>query len=403
MRTKLTLTLGVIIAVTAYGYLIGAKAQSGATMHAPNAASAPQSGEKKAEEQYKNIQTLKGIPADQLIPTMQFISASLGVECDFCHVQGAFDKDDKKPKQTARKMIEMMFAINADNFDRHREVTCYSCHHGSLEPLAMPPVMTEEMMAKNPEPAAEKKETKEYSGPSADQLLDKYLQASGGTAAIDKITSRVMKGTIDVGGKSLPIDIYSKHPEKRISFTHMPEGDSVTAFNGHEGWLGMAGRPAREMHGGDFDGAAIDADLHLATHLKQMFSETKVSGTEKIDDHETYVVVGQRQDKPPIRLYFDQQSGLLIRMLRFGETALGRMPTQIDYADYKDADGVKIPYRWTLARPSGRFTIQVSELQQNVPVDDAKFVKPAAPPTDHRPAGSPGGHDSTDHPPKPGN
>jgi hypothetical protein len=79
------------------------------------------------------------------------------------------------------------------------------------------------------------------------------------------------------------------------------------------------------------------------------------------------------------------------------------MPTQIDYADYKDADGVKIPYRWTLARPSGRFTIQVSELQQNVPVDDARFVKPAAPPTDHRPAGSPGGHDSADHPPKPGN
>jgi hypothetical protein len=133
------------------------------------------------------------------------------------------------------------------------------------------------------------------------------------------------------------------------------------------------------MHGGDLDGAAIDADLHLATHLTQMFSEMKTSGTEKIGDHETYVVVGQRDGKPPIRLYFDEQSGLLVRMLRFGETALGRLPTQIDYADYRDADGVKIPYRWTLARPGGRFTIQVSEVQQNVPVDDAKFVKPAAP------------------------
>src|SRR5580704_18266489 len=112
---------------------------------------APQAADKKAEEQFKNIQVLKGVPADQVIPTMQFMTASLGVECEFCHVQGAFDKDDKKPKQTARKMIEMMFAINADNFDRHREVTCYSCHHGSLEPLATPPVMTEEMMAKNAE------------------------------------------------------------------------------------------------------------------------------------------------------------------------------------------------------------------------------------------------------------
>ena len=60
---------------------------------------------KTTDQAFKNIQILKGIPADQLIPTMQFISASLGVECEYCHVEGAFDKDDKKPKQTARKMM----------------------------------------------------------------------------------------------------------------------------------------------------------------------------------------------------------------------------------------------------------------------------------------------------------
>jgi hypothetical protein len=219
-------------------------------------------------------------------------------------------------------------------------------------------------------------DTKENAGPTADQLLDKYVQAVGGAAAIDKVTTRVMKGTIDFGWKSLPIDIYSKDPEKRISFTHMPDGDSVTAFNGHEGWLGTPGHPLREMHGSDLDGAAIDADLHVALHFKPMFSGMQVQ-TEKIGDHETYVVVGQREEKPPIRLYFDQQSGLLIRLLRFGDTALGWLPTQIDYADYRDTNGVKIPYRWTLARPSGRFTIQVNDLQQNVPLDDAKFAKPA--------------------------
>ena len=77
-------------------------------------------------------------------------------------------------------------------------------------------------------------------------------------------------------------------------------------------------------------------------------------------------------------MYFDEQSGLLVRLVRFGETALGWLPTQIDYADYRDTNGVKIPYRWTLARPSGRFTIQVSDVKQNVPVDEAKFAKPAA-------------------------
>ena len=367
MKNLRTLVLGITTLLAASAFVIcGAGAQS-----------AP--AEKKAEEQFKNIQVLKGVPAGQIIPTMQFITASLGVECDFCHVQNAFDKDDKNPKQTARKMMEMMFAINKENFEGHREVTCYSCHRGSTNPVGMPPVMTAESHPSMPGPAKPEGGAKAYSGPSATQILDQYVQAVGGAAAIEKTTSRVMKGQIKFDEKSAAIDIYSKAPDKRVSFTHMPEGDSITAFDGKGGWLGMPGRPVREMHGSDLDGAAIDADLHLPTHLEKMFRELRVDGEEKIDDHEVYVVVGQREAKPPIRLYFDKQSSLLLRLVRFGDTALGLMPTQIDYADYREMDGVKIPYQWTLARPSGRFTIQVSEIQQNVPVDDAKFAKPPAP------------------------
>lgn len=377
------LVVGMIAFLVVCGVVIdGAKAQSGV----PLAASAAQP--KKTEEQYKNIQVLKGIPADQLVPGMQFIAASLGVECEFCHVHDAFDKDDKKPKQTARKMMAMMFAINRDNFDGHREVTCYSCHRGNIEPVGTPLVMAEE-----PKPgmgeaskAEEKKgaEAKEATGPTADQLFDKYLQAVGGAAAVDKITSRVMKGTITFGDRNIPIDIFSKDSDKRISFTRTPDGDSVTAFNGHEGWLGFPGRPVREMHGQELDAAAMDADLHFAAHLRTMFSEAQVRGTEKVGDHDAYLVVGRREGKPPLRLYFDERSGLLVRLVRYGETPLGRLPTQIDYADYREAGGVKIPFRWTLARTSGRFTIQASEVKQNAPVDDAKFAKPPAPPEEEK-------------------
>lgn len=362
----------------------GARAQS-------NAAPAAAAETRKAEEQYKNIQVLKGVPADQIIPAMQFVAASLGVECEFCHVQGALEKDDKKTKQTARKMMTMMFAINQDNFDGHREVTCYSCHRGSPDPVGTPPIMAEEAKgeakseAKKPEEKmGEGPDAKEATGPSADQLLDKYVQAVGGAAAVDKVTSRVMKGTISFGDRNVPIDIYSKDPDKRISFTHTPDGDSVTAFDGHEGWLGAPGRPLREMHGPDIDAAAMDADLHFPAHLKGMFSEAQARGTEKIGDHDTFYVMGRREGKTPLKLYFDVQSGLLVRLVRYGETPLGRMPTQIDYADYREVSGVKIPFRWTLARPGGRFTIQLSEVKQNVPVDDAKFVKPPAPPPEQK-------------------
>jgi photosynthetic reaction center cytochrome c subunit len=360
-----------IIVVSAV--VIGAAwAQSGAGSQAVNGA-----GPKTAGQQFKNIKVLKDIPADQLIPAMQFIAASLGVECEFCHVQGAFEKDDKKPKLAARKMMEMMFTINQENFDGHREVTCYSCHRGSAKPVAMPPVMTAESKPATDEGVIhEGEDAKENGGPSADQLFEKYLKAVGGAAAVDKITSRVMKGTITFGDRNIPIEIFAKERDKRVSFTHTPEGESITAFDGHEGWLGVPGHPVREMHGPDIDGAVMDADLHFPAHLTEMFDKVEVRRTEKVGDREAYLVVGQRAGKTPLQLYFDKQSGLLVRLVRFGETPLGRLPTQIDYADYKETGGVKIPLRWTLARPGGRFTIQVSDVKQNVPVDDAKFAKP---------------------------
>ncbi len=378
MSRKLAVVLGVIIFVVVGGVVMGGvRAQSSGVQSTANAA-AP----KKAEEQFKNIQMLKGIPADQLIPAMQFITASLGVECEFCHVEGAFEKDDKKPKQTARKMMEMMFAINADDFDGHREVTCYSCHRGSTDPVGTPLVMGEEPKGMSEVKKAEENsaEAKEASGPPAAQLLDKYLQAVGGAAAVEKISSRVMKGTITFGDRNVPIDIFSKDPDKRVSFTHTPDGDSITAFDGHEGWLGLPGHATREMHGPDIDGASIDADLHFALHLKAMLADAQVRGTEKVGGSDAYLVIGRREGKTPLKLYFDEQSGLLVRLVRYAETPLGQLPTQIDYADYRDAGGVKIPFRWTLARPGGRFTIEVSEVKENVPVDDAKFAKPAAPP-----------------------
>jgi hypothetical protein len=188
-----------------------------------------------------------------------------------------------------------------------------------------------------------------------------------------------MKGTITFGDSKVPIEIYAKAPDMRVSITHTPDGDSVTTFDGHQGWLGFPGHPVHDMHGPDIDGASMDADIHFPAHLKDMFSKTEVQGTQKIDGREAYLVIGERAGKTPLHLYFDRESGLLVRLVRYGQTPLGQLPTQLDYADYKDARGVKIPFRWTLARPGGRFTIQINEVQVNVPVDDAKFAKPAGP------------------------
>lgn len=357
-----------------------ARAQTGAPAAAPHQGPSAAPG-KTAGEAFKNIQVLKDVPADQWQPTMQFIAASLGVECEHCHVGREFEKDDKQAKQTARKMIQMMMAINKDSFGGRREVTCYSCHRGGSEPVSTPIISDKEP---RPEPEGGmgpgmNPASGAPAGPTADQLLAKYVEAVGGAEAIQKISSRIEKGTISFGEHKTAVEVFAKAPDKRLTVTHSPNGDSMTAFDGHVGWLGSTGRPPHEMTAAGTEAFKLDADFYFPVHLKQVFTQFRVRPPEKVGDREAYLVLGLRQGQPPVGLYFDEQTGLLVRLVRYEETALGRLPTQIDYADYRDADGVKLPYRWTLARPGGRFMIQVDQVQQNVAIDDAKFAEPPAP------------------------
>ncbi len=355
--------------------IAGAGAQSDLPKGPPSSARP-----KLAEEEFKNIQALKGIPADQVIPSMQFIAASLGVECEYCHVAHANEKDDKKPKVTARKMINMMMAINKENFEGRREVTCNSCHRGSTDPVGTP-IITDEGPRLAAEEGKKPEETK-AALPAAEQLIDKYLAAIGGAETLQKITSRVQKGTLTAfGGERFPMEVYSKAPDKRVSVMHLPDGESVGTFDGTQGWLSIPGR-VHMMSAAENAAARMDADLYFPVHLKTLYQKFRVDAGEKIDGHDTYMVVGHSEGQPPLRLYLDKESGLLLRLVRYAETPLGRNPTQIDYADYRDASGVKIPFRWTLARPGNRFTIQIEQVQQNVPVDDAKFAVPSPPPSD---------------------
>jgi photosynthetic reaction center cytochrome c subunit len=351
---------------------------------------------KMTEDAYKNIETLKGIPADQLIPAMQFITYSLGVECSFCHVEGAFEKDDKKPKQAARKMMQMMFAINQQNFDGKREVTCYSCHRGSPHPVATPIIADSGAPAV---PGAAQHEDHEHKDrededehapapanvPSADQIFARYADGLGGASAIGKLSTRVEKGTINLGERQLPVDIFSKVPGKRMTITHLPNGDSVTTYDGNSGWTSAPDRPTRDIPAPEAASARAETDLQLPIDFKQLFSDLRTGKPERIGDHDVYVVSGLNAGQPAAKFYFDEHSGLLLRLLRYVDSPLGRNPTQIDYADYRGQDGVKMPFQRTIARPGARFTIQIEQANDNVPVDDAKFAKPAAAPLAPKP------------------
>ncbi len=171
----------------------------------------------------------------------------------------------------------------------------------------------------------------------------------GGADAIRKITSRVAKGTIIANGQETPIELFAEAPALRLSITHNGANSSYTAFVDGVGWMGSSGRPARDMAPAESWAAGLDAEFYLPLRLKEIFPQLRAGRPETVNGALCYVLTGTAQGHPPVRLYFDANTGLLTRLVRYADTPIGRNTT-IDYSDYRNADGVKIPFRWSLAQ-----------------------------------------------------
>ena len=321
----------------------------------------------KASSVYKNLRMLQDLPAAEIVPSMQFIAGSLGVGCPYCHVEGAFEKDDKKPKQTARKMMEMVRGINANTFAGEREVTCYSCHRGAAKVITIPAVG----------PRAASSEAEHPVAPvPVEQVSQRYLQALGSAQALQAVTTRVEKGTATIGGRQFKVEIFAQAPNKRNLVLHLPNGDSTTTFDGEKGWVADPGHEARAMTPGEKDAAWLDGALQFPRALGQWGFELRATAPEKVNDQVTDVVSIRARDKSIGKLYVDPQSGLLLRSVRYADTPLGENPTQVDYADYREQDGLKVAYQWTISRPGGSYTVKLDSVQLNVPIDPIRFRMP---------------------------
>ncbi len=338
-----------------------------------------------AEKVFKNVQVLKGIPVDQFMGTMGFFSASLGMTCTDCHVAesgGNWEKyaDDTELKQTTRKMLVMVSALNRTYFGGRREVTCYSCHRGGDRPKVTPSLIELYSAPLPPEPPDSIDQASQAR--PADPILDKYIQALGGAQRLAKLTSFVAKGTYMGFGETdkTPLEIFAKSPDQRTMVVHTSIGDSITTYAGHIGWTAAPAAntpvPVLELTGGELEGVKLDAVLSFPAGIKEALRQWHAGAPATIDDHEVLAVQGTSDGRYPVDLYFDPKSGLLVRVVRYSDSPVGLNPTQIDYADYREVAGVKMPFRWTVTWLSGRSNIELTEVQPNVPIDAAKFAKP---------------------------
>ncbi|HVS82959.1 MAG TPA: c-type cytochrome [Pyrinomonadaceae bacterium] len=368
----------VVFSVTAAGFVGVSKTGVTATseelrLSRPLSSAQQKSGQeiKVAEQVYKNIQVFKGLPASELEPTMAFISGSLGVKCNYCHTN-PFEKDDKPTKQTARQMIKMVFDLNKGSFNGEKAVSCYTCHRGKPQPVSIPAV-GHNLWQPNPTSA------KESPLPTVDQILDRYVQAVGGEQAFRRVTSRVAKGSrIGADGILVPEDVYQKAPNKILTVTTYPDVAFSTGFNGIAGWGSSSKGGARELPGPVLAQLKSDSEFYKEIRTKELYRKLTLAGKSTIGEAAVYVIDATPLSGSPEKLFFDARTGLLVRRYMESETVLGMFPLQTDYEDYRDVDGIKQPFliRWSM--PGRSWGRKISEIKQNVTVDDAQFNPPSS-------------------------
>ena len=345
-----------------------------------------QRGSMMVEDVFKNVQALKGITVDEFMGTMGLMSASLGLCCSDCHPGAGTEsvkwEDDSNPRKvTARKMVQMMQAINRDNFSGRQVVTCWTCHR-----LRDVPVQTPRLDQLYSEAITELDDvvSRAEGVPPPIEIIDKYLEAIGGAEKTSGITSITATGKVEAFGSfggGGNFEFFAQAPDKRAMHSHLPSGESIRTYDGRTGWFAIPLAVVRKypLTGGELDGARLDALLTFPAQMARSLTALRVGPRTSAQDKSVYLVQGNGPRGTLASLYFDRESGLLVRVIRHTPSQIGRVPTQVDYEDYREIAGIKFPHRWTFTWLDGRDTFEFADVRFNVPIDAAKFGEPVLP------------------------
>jgi photosynthetic reaction center cytochrome c subunit len=354
MRNKIK--IAVVVAAIAAALLVFGQSRQHAQTTTPSQVMT-------AGQKFKNIKVLNDMPADQLGKVMNIFAASLGVDCNFCHNTKDYSLDEKKEKETARKMITMTFGINKASFDGRTEVSCNTCHNGREHPLNQPSLVPVTHVERPKQP--EKK-------PLADDIVANYIKAVGGADKISMITSRTITATrVEPDGKTEPETIYYKDGKYSTKVTYGERWVS-DLYDGRE--AAKFGKFQKiDITPDDAEQIKRDAQLFRPTDLKTIYPKMEFRFLDRIDGRDVYVVQATTASNVRERLYFDAASGFLVRRVVATPTVLGNFVYQVDYSDYKSFDGVMLPTTIKESRPNIIWTKKITAVKNNAAIDDSVF------------------------------
>ena len=357
MKTRLKFATIFIFAIFAFVFFV----PKGAT----------QTKVETAGQKFKSIKVLNEMPAEQMGKVMNMMASSLGVNCNFCHAENDFAKEGFEHKDAAREMLKMTFDINKNYFNNQPEINCNTCHQGKPHPQAVFPLAPS---TREPRPVQPKEK------PAVADILAKYEAAIGGKANQAKITSRYIKAQrVEPDGKTFETEEIWQKDNKLLIQTVYPSkefGDYTVKeiFDG-SATKKFGNNSEIALKTDEADAIRREAELFANSNLQSIYAKLEFSRLEKIDGKEVFVLNATTADNKIEKLYFDVANGLLARRTASTPTVLGNHVFQVDYLDYKDFDGVKLPTTIKFAVPQIYWTRKILEVKNNPGIDDSKFVK----------------------------
>lgn len=317
---------------------------------ARSSATHTQTTDKPVEQVRKNIQVLKGLPDSQLFLLMNFVGDSLGVSCDYCHVKGeknpqtgddtfVWEKDDKKEKLVAREMMRMVLDLNQNRFKREAVVTCYTCHRGSTRPERMVPLPPRDLVKE----ALQTLQTQKKVLPAAEEIIAKYLSVVGAkqNGASSPI---VMRGIVESRNISGILEVTFKQPNKALlKQTTASHEVSTRGTNGTAAWVQTA-KGVTPITGDRLKLSIASIALYSPIKIPDSLNNATVTRIARIDDRDAYVLRMENSSTEATQFFFDIESGLLLRRVTITNTMLGPLNVQWDFSDYRDVNGLKLPF-----------------------------------------------------------
>jgi len=367
------------------GVVTGAVVQGQAAPAQAAGGQAPQ----MAEQVFKDIQVLKGITVDEFMDTMGMFAAATTKDCTGCHAPEILTASREAfavstPMiQRARQMTVMMNTINRNFFGNQKRVTCYTCHSATSVPRRVP-----NLSIQYGTPPDENPDRLEFialpdRAKEVDAIFAKYIQTIGGAQAWGALKSFTAAGTYagwDTSHVEVPVDFYAQAPNQFTTMVHRKEGDNTFVFNGTNAWYAGVDAVVPDFTlnytGGNLTGFRVEALVQVAPHIIQKaYARWQVS-EDLIDDQPVTVLQGTNPGETPVNLYFTDD-GQLVRLVRWNDTAVGPVPTQFDFSDYRQVGPVRKPFQWVRAWTNNRVVYKLKDVRLNAPVDAARFQRPA--------------------------